>query len=192
MLKVLWCLAPKESTDRLCTPSLCSARSRLWDIMELPVTKCGNRYVIVFRVFLTKWPFMFPAPDLKVIRIARLLADEIVPMFGVPESLLSDHGTNLLAHVMLDTCRLLGITKLNTTAYHPQCDGMVERLNRTLKAMLRKHAANLDANRTSTCPVYSGHIETLHMRQPGRSPHSCCSVSIVGHPPRPHYYHQVL
>ena len=35
---------------------------------------------------------------------------------------------------------MLGITKLNTTAYHPQCDGMVERFNKTLKAMLRKHA----------------------------------------------------
>eukprot|EP00731_Ephydatia_muelleri_P039043 Em1067g2a len=31
--------------------------------------------------------------------------------------------------------------KLNTTAYHPQCDGMVERFNRTLKTALRKHAA---------------------------------------------------
>ena len=42
---------------------------------------------------------------------------------------------------MLDVCKLLGIKKLNTTAYHPQCDGMVERFNRTLKTMLRKQAA---------------------------------------------------
>lgn len=35
----------------------------------------------------------------------------------------------------------MGIRKLNTTAYHPQCDGMVERFNRTLKTILRKHAA---------------------------------------------------
>ena len=111
------------------------------DIMELPMTATGNRYVVVFQDFLTKWPFIFPAPDQKAIRIARLLAEEVVPMFGVPEALLSDRGTNLLAHVMLDVCGLLGITKLNTTAYHPQCNGMVERLNRTLKAMLRKHVA---------------------------------------------------
>ena len=42
---------------------------------------------------------------------------------------------------MQDVCQLLGEKKLNTTSYHPQCDGMVERLKRTLKTMLRKHVA---------------------------------------------------
>ena len=65
----------------------------------------------------------------------------MVPQFGVPEALLSDRGTNLLSHLMLDLCRILGINKLNTTAHHPQCDGAVERFNRTLKTMVRKHAA---------------------------------------------------
>jgi len=36
---------------------------------------------------------------------------------------------------------MLGIKKLNTTAHHPQCNGMVERFNRTLKKMLRKHVS---------------------------------------------------
>ena len=66
---------------------------------------------------------------------------EVLPFFGVPEALLSDRGTNLLSHLMKDICRLLGIRKLNTTAYHPECDGKVEQFNRTLKMMLRKHAA---------------------------------------------------
>ncbi len=63
-----------------------------------------------------------------------------MPTFGVPEALLSDRGTNLLSHLMQDVCRILGVKKLNTTAYRPQCDGMVERFNRTLKTILRKHA----------------------------------------------------
>ena len=111
------------------------------DIMELPKTDRGNRYVLVFQDFLTKWPLVFPMPDQKSQRIAELLVNEVIPLFGVPETLLSDRGTNLLSHLMYDICSLLGITKLNTTAHHPQCDGMVERFNRTLKSMLRKHTA---------------------------------------------------
>lgn len=61
-------------------------------------------------------------------------------MFGVPEALLSDRGTNLLSHLMLDVCKLLGTEKLNTTAYHSQCDGMIERFNRTLQTMLKNPA----------------------------------------------------
>ena len=111
------------------------------DIMELPVTHSGNRYVFVFQDYLTKWPMVYPIPDQKSERIAKIIVNEIIPFFGVPECLLSDRGANLLSHLMLDLCTLLGITKLNTTAYHPQCNGMVERFNRTLKSLLRKHAA---------------------------------------------------
>ena len=109
------------------------------DVMELPKTSKSNKYVIVFQDFATKWPLVFPAPDQLTIRIVKLLTEQIVPFFGVPDALLSDRGTNLLSHLMLDVCKLLGIKKLNTTAYHPQCDGMVERFNRTLNAMIRKH-----------------------------------------------------
>ena len=56
-------------------------------------------------------------------------------MFGIPEALLSDRGANFLSHLMQDVCKLLGIKKLNTTSYHPQCNGMIERLDRTLKTM---------------------------------------------------------
>ena len=111
------------------------------DIMDLPCTLRGNRHVVVFQDMLTKWPMVFPVPDQKAERLARLLCEEIVPMFGVPEALLSDRGANLLSHLMLDVCAILGIEKLNTTSYHPQCDGMIERFNRTLKTMLRKRAA---------------------------------------------------
>ena len=93
--------------------------------------------MLVFQDFLTKWPLVFPMPDQKSQRIAELLVGEVIPLFGVPEALLSDRGTNLLSHLRYDICTLLGNIKLNTTAYHPQCDGMVERFNRTLKS----HAA---------------------------------------------------
>ena len=39
---------------------------------------------------------------------------------------------------MYEVYELLGIKKINTTAYHPQTDGLVERFNRTLISMLAK------------------------------------------------------
>jgi len=79
------------------------------DVLELPKIKCGNQYAIVFQDFLTKWPMAFATLDQRAIRIARLLAKEIVPIFGIPECLLSDRGTNLLSHLMKDICDFLCI-----------------------------------------------------------------------------------
>ncbi len=64
---------------------------------------------------------------------------------------------------MKDLCALLGIKKLNTTAYHPQCDGMVERFNRTLKTIIQKNAAKVGMQWDEGC---CGPTETYPMRQP--------------------------
>ena len=111
------------------------------DLMELPKTRKGNRYVIVLQDYLTKWPLVYPLADQKAKTIAKILVEEVIPFFGVPELLLLDRGTNLLSHLIKELCSMLSITKLNMTAYHPQCDGMVERFNKMLKSMLQKHAA---------------------------------------------------
>ena len=59
------------------------------DIMDLPCTDRGNRDVIVFQDMFTKWPMVYAIPDQKAERIVKLLCEEIVPFFGVPEALLS-------------------------------------------------------------------------------------------------------
>ena len=113
-------------------------------------------------------------PDQKTERIVQILVDEVVPFFGVPEALLSDRGTNFLSHLMKDMCNLLGIEKLNTTAYHPQCDGLTERFNRTLKTMLRKHAVRYGPHTDLSVPPYYGHTATPHASPRKRSLRSSC------------------
>ena len=98
------------------------------DIMEFPLTTNGNKYAIVFQDLFTKWPMVNDAPDQKATRLAKILVNEIVAMFDVPKDLLSDRGTNLLSCLIQDICKLLGTKKLNTTAHHLQCNGMVERI----------------------------------------------------------------
>lgn len=58
----------------------------------LPVTCLGNRYIVVFMEYMTKWPEIFPVK----ITIANLLMDEITPLHGAPRTLLSEIFFRLL------------------------------------------------------------------------------------------------
>ena len=42
------------------------------DIMDLPKTESGNKHVVVFQDFLSKWPLVFPVPDQKALRLTQL------------------------------------------------------------------------------------------------------------------------
>lgn len=94
--------------------------------------------MVVFMDYLTKWVEAIPVPDQRAETIARLLVEYIVCRHGVPEELLSDRGANFLSDVILQLCSLLGIKKINTSGYHPQTDGLVEKFNCTITNMIFK------------------------------------------------------
>ena len=71
-------------------------------------------------------------PSVQATVIARLLVDEIISRHGAPRVLLSDRGTNFLSKVAAEVCNIFEIQKINTSSYHPQTDGLVERFNSTL------------------------------------------------------------
>ena len=108
------------------------------DVLRFPKSAEGNQYVVVFMDYLTKWPEVFATHDQSALTIAKLFVQEVVCRHGVPSQLLSDRGKAFLSQLMMEVCRVLGVKKVNTTAYHPQTDGLVERFNRTLINMLAK------------------------------------------------------
>ena len=52
---------------------------------------------------------------------------------------MSDQGPELESAVFKHICQMMGITKTRSSPYHPEANGAVERLNRTLKALLLAH-----------------------------------------------------
>ena len=111
------------------------------DVLQLPKTSRGNRYAVVFVDYLTKWPEVYATRDQSAPTIAKLLVEEVISRHGVPRQLLSDRGASFLSRLMLEVCSVMGVKKINTSAYHPQTDGLVERYNRTLTNMLAKTVA---------------------------------------------------
>lgn len=97
----------------------------------------GNRYILVVVDHFTKWSEAYAIPNQEATTVARKLTQEWFFRFSPPESLLSDQGEQFESQLIQEICRLLQIKKLCTSAYHPQCDGTVERYNRTLLSMLR-------------------------------------------------------
>ena len=71
----------------------------------------------------------------------QLLVEHVITQHGVREQLLSDQGSNFLSELVLNICKLLDIKKINTSGYHPQTNGLVEKFNSTLIGMLSKSVA---------------------------------------------------
>ena len=72
---------------------------------------------------------------------AKHVAEQLIMVFsrvGVPREILTDQGSNFTSQLLAELYRLLHIHAIRTSPYHPQTDGMVERFNQTLKAVLRK------------------------------------------------------
>jgi len=72
---------------------------------------------------------------------APAVTEKMIDMFsryGVPREILSDQGPNFMAELLKEVYAAIGVKPIRTSPYHPQTDGLVERYNQTLKAMLRK------------------------------------------------------
>jgi hypothetical protein len=68
--------------------------------------------------------------------VAKKLVDELFCRFSMPEQLHSDQGKQFESILLQEICKILDVKKTRTTPYHPQCDGLIERFNRTLLSML--------------------------------------------------------
>ena len=94
--------------------------------------------------YLTKWPEAFAIPDQKMETVAKLFVEKIICRHGIPEELLSDRGANFLSELVQGICELLDVMKINTSGYHPQTDGLVEKFNSTLVNMISKSCTITD------------------------------------------------
>ena len=51
----------------------------------------------------------------------------IVLFYGIPQSIVTNQSSQFMSDVFKRLCKLLKLNKLNTTAYHPESNGALER-----------------------------------------------------------------
>ena len=106
-------------------------------------TPRGNRYGLVTIDLLTRAAELVLIPNKTAETVANALVKEVFCRQGIPESFLTDRGCEFDNQGLATLAEELGIDKKRVSPLHPQANGTVERLNRTVGGMLRKSANEL-------------------------------------------------
>ena len=86
--------------------------------------------------YWTRWTEAYAIPDQTAETVANKIVTEFICRFGVCLDLHSDQGRNFESTLVSQVCELLEINKTRTAPFRPCSDGLVERFNRTLQAIL--------------------------------------------------------
>jgi hypothetical protein len=129
------------------------------------------KYILVVRDLFTGFTMAIPMADTSAELTAEKLIQHWVATFGPPARLLSDNGSNFSSALMEDVCTLLKIKKLFTSPYHPATNGAVERMNRTISAMLSHYVNESQTDWDQFLPLVSFAYNATFSSTTGNTPY---------------------
>jgi transposase InsO family protein len=106
-------------------------------VTDLPGSD-GYNAILVVVDRLTKMRHLIPTTkeaDSK--EVASLYIDNVWKLHGLPNTVVSDRGTQFVADFWKSLCKRLEISPRFSTAFHPQTDGQTERINAVMEQYLR-------------------------------------------------------
>ena len=107
-------------------------------IGTLQGSRSGKKYSLTFVDRATRYPEAIALTSIE----AEKVADALISIFsrvGLPDSILSDQGSNFVSEVLKQVAALLRIQLTTNLQYHQQTNGLVERFNGTLESMSREY-----------------------------------------------------
>ena len=102
--------------------------------------------ILVFPDHFTKHVLTYVTPDQTAKNHCQVPYQGYILIFRAPARLLSDQGANCMSSVINKMCKILSMKKLQTTSYHLQTNGLVQRSHQTIMGMIRKLGKDKKAN----------------------------------------------
>ena len=102
-----------------------------------PTAVGGYRFMLTCIDSASRWPEALPIRT-TTSRVVTSCLESIFTRWGFPEELTSDNGSQFVSLTFKKWLRDKGIAHSRSTPYHPQGNGVVERLHRTLNAVVSK------------------------------------------------------
>ncbi|CAH8448460.1 unnamed protein product [Schistosoma curassoni] len=131
------CLQAAKSPSK-CEPQQWEKPNSPWERLHAdfagPIR--GRMYLIIVDAF-TKWPQIYAMVNCTAGETISKLSD-LFSCFGVPQTLVTDNGSQFTAESFKHFCNVNGIVHIRSPPYHPQSNGQAERFVDTLKRALLK------------------------------------------------------
>ncbi|KAE9548285.1 hypothetical protein FO519_008502 [Halicephalobus sp. NKZ332] len=139
------------------TPSRPFERVHIDTIGPIPSTG-GNRFnhILVIRDALTRFTILEPLKTVEANEITTAIEQQLISIFGVPESVVTDNHKSLTGKAFKELERAYGIKHTTTCPYNPSANGMVERSNRVIMDGIKQNAdaKNWDLVYLEDTPTY--------------------------------------
>jgi transposase InsO family protein len=105
-------------------------------ITDLPSSKAFDSiFVVVDR--LTKMAYFMPCnKTVTSEETVRLFMDNIYMYHGLPDGIISDHGSQFISNFWQSLFKILKVKIKLSSAHHPQTDGQTERVNQVMEQYL--------------------------------------------------------
>lgn len=98
----------------------------------------GYKFLFTALCTFSKFGICVPLRNKEATTVAKALVDHVFLKYGLCTEILSDLGGEFQNEVMTELLRILGVSRLRTSAYRPQSNGQVEVWHRTLNSMVAK------------------------------------------------------
>ena len=102
-----------------------------------PHSTGGHAYIILAVDYFTKWAEAMPTFSANGKTAAIFVFNHIITRFGVPQAIITDHGSHFLNIMMTELTDQLGLRHDSSTPYYPQANGLVEAINKVLVTMIQ-------------------------------------------------------
>jgi hypothetical protein len=143
-----------------------------WDIQgPFRVTLAGNSYILVISDLFSRLAISVAIPDTTAATVADMFLKHWFGHYGAPYRILSDNGSNFTSELMSDVMTILSVRQVFTAPYHPQSNGVVERLNGTFTSMVKKYMNEDQTNWDLYLPFITRAYNTSVHETTKASPH---------------------
>ena len=84
-----------------------------------PRSTGGHWYIIITIDYFTKWAKVMPTLSSDGKTMAQFLFNHVITQFGVPQAIVTDHGSHFHGHMMTELTTQFGLCHDSSTSYYP-------------------------------------------------------------------------